>query len=821
MATAQQIQVNRNRAMANKPQKTASQTVASFMAKRKNPARSIAVKTSTGLVKLPQNQNQTTQKTIPNLSEARVNAVMKPAMPTAQRTGMYDKTLATVWEGGVQKTNPDYIPNAQKISIKNEREQMLRDQYYNSVNQSNQYLNRSNQTTANRMTGINDLANLQADKITEAARKDEKFARQRVAGVNDLANSSIEAQNIASEKNQADYGRATANAELDRQANRIRSLRAIANSNIAGGSTAQSMQTEVDKAFNDTLAQLTDNKAFNDRLIANTIENINTKAQQEIDIINNSLLTNVQKAQAIQQIQLEAQQKQYDLEDQALQRENETQRYQAGQLSNTTDKVLQMRDTQEVRAEDKRRYEQGQMSAQEQRNYERNQDSINQKLKGLEYIINSTPYGQSVQVPQELQQALGLPSTIRGGDNTMIDNAIKNMQLSQGQLNLAEGQLDYQGKQAKYAETYGLNQIIGGTDRASRHNNPTAMTTDVAKTLGLVEGVDYERGDAFPDNPNLFTARLLGDPIETTIKALDESAKSEDRQAFYTQKGQQRWTYLGMSDEEWLKKSPTEKTQIIKNMYKKEGGKGNFVTGESQQLGTKESLLVEKLLKPGGTKEERDDNRKRITELINKGITDESELSKMVYGQDLTPEKLKSVNILADDLRNNQKYRNMVDIENGYLNVKSGIDGNNAQGDLALIYGFNKMLDPNSVVREGEFATTEEAQGLVKRLLNWPGKIMTGNRLLPEVRQAFLKQANNLYNQKANDFNNSVGKNFKDRATAYGVDPVLIGQLDFNQNKVNNAVKASKPGIQYSKPAGPQKPLSIEDEDIASRYGIN
>jgi len=33
--------------------------------------------------------------------------------------------------------------------------------------------------------------------------------------------------------------------------------------------------------------------------------------------------------------------------------------------------------------------------------------------------------------------------------------------------------------------------------RTDRHNNPVAMTTDVAKTLGLVEGVDYTVGDPF------------------------------------------------------------------------------------------------------------------------------------------------------------------------------------------------------------------------------------------------------------------------------------------------------------------------------------
>ena len=102
--------------------------------------------------------------------------------------------------------------------------------------------------------------------------------------------------------------------------------------------------------------------------------------------------------------------------------------------------------------------------------------------------------------------------------------------------------------------------------RTDRHNNPTAFTTDVARTAGLVEGVDYVVGDAFPNNPNLKTARLLGDPIATTIKAIDNMG-------FYTQGGQPRWNHTAISDSKWNSMSYAEKKNVIKGMYQKEGGK--------------------------------------------------------------------------------------------------------------------------------------------------------------------------------------------------------------------------------------------------------
>jgi|GEM_PF-3092864 len=123
----------------------------------------------------------------------------------------------------------------------------------------------------------------------------------------------------------------------------------------------------------------------------------------------------------------------------------------------------------------------------------------------------------------------------------------------------------------------GFSPAPPGGFRTDRNNNPTAMTTDVAKSLGLVEGVDYVQGDKFPGNSNLYTAKLLGDPLSTTIKALDAAASSPNQQAFYTNSGKQRWSYIGISDSQWLSMSADQKKQVIAQMYKSEGGSGQLV----------------------------------------------------------------------------------------------------------------------------------------------------------------------------------------------------------------------------------------------------
>ena len=103
--------------------------------------------------------------------------------------------------------------------------------------------------------------------------------------------------------------------------------------------------------------------------------------------------------------------------------------------------------------------------------------------------------------------------------------------------------------------------------RTDRHNNPTAFTTDIAKMAGLRLGVDYNVGDPFPNNPNLKTARLLGDPVATTIKVINKIG-------FYTQSGKPRWTYVNSIPQakNWKSLSYKQKANVIKQMYAHEGG---------------------------------------------------------------------------------------------------------------------------------------------------------------------------------------------------------------------------------------------------------
>ena len=83
------------------------------------------------------------------------------------------------------------------------------------------------------------------------------------------------------------------------------------------------------------------------------------------------------------------------------------------------------------------------------------------------------------------------------------------------------------------------------------------------------------------------------------------------------------------------------------------------------------------------------------------------------------------------------------EVKSAYGRVLSSED--TAVGDLSLIFGYMKMLDPGSVVREGEFATAQNAAGVPERIMNIYNKVATGQRLSPSQRDSFKGQAKGLY----------------------------------------------------------------------------
>jgi hypothetical protein len=122
--------------------------------------------------------------------------------------------------------------------------------------------------------------------------------------------------------------------------------------------------------------------------------------------------------------------------------------------------------------------------------------------------------------------------------------------------------------------------------------------------------------------------------------------------------------------------------------------------------------------------------------------------------------------------------REYSDQTKGYQDVKSAYgrvlaSQETAAGDLALIFNYMKMLDPGSVVREGEFATAQNATGVPQRILNLYNNLNKGERLNADQRKSFIKQADGLFKQ-AGEQEATVRQGIERIAKGYGLNTANI-----------------------------------------------
>lgn len=98
-----------------------------------------------------------------------------------------------------------------------------------------------------------------------------------------------------------------------------------------------------------------------------------------------------------------------------------------------------------------------------------------------------------------------------------------------------------------------------------------------------------------------------------------------------------------------------------------------------------------------------------------------------------------------------------------------------AQNDIALIFSYMKMLDPGSVVREGEFATAQNAAGIPDRIRNAFNAAQNGERLNRQQRSEMVKSAADIYASQRGTYN-AVAEQYRGYAKDYDVNPDRIAR---------------------------------------------
>jgi len=108
-----------------------------------------------------------------------------------------------------------------------------------------------------------------------------------------------------------------------------------------------------------------------------------------------------------------------------------------------------------------------------------------------------------------------------------------------------------------------------------------------------------------------------------------------------------------------------------------------------------------------------------------------------------------------------------------YSRIKEAGNEPSAAGDLALIYGYMKILDPGSTVREGEFATAQNSGSIPQRIQALYNKVATGKRLETGQRNDFLNRSERIYKSAEAQFG-GTRKRFTKLAIANKLDPEAV-----------------------------------------------
>jgi len=123
-----------------------------------------------------------------------------------------------------------------------------------------------------------------------------------------------------------------------------------------------------------------------------------------------------------------------------------------------------------------------------------------------------------------------------------------------------------------------------------------------------------------------------------------------------------------------------------------------------------------------------------------------------------------------------------------FSKLTSSAKQESAAGDMSMIFTYMKILDPTSVVREGEQATAASAGGVPDRVWNAYNKTVSGEKLTPTQREDFVSTASKLYNSNIKQFDAFKGS-FGSSIQEYGLDSsqvFLSGDLRPKQIKTKD-----------------------------------
>jgi hypothetical protein len=144
-----------------------------------------------------------------------------------------------------------------------------------------------------------------------------------------------------------------------------------------------------------------------------------------------------------------------------------------------------------------------------------------------------------------------------------------------------------------------------------------------------------------------------------------------------------------------------------------------------------------------------------------------------------------------------------VKLAQAYKKIETAATNVSGAGDVSLIYGYMKILDPGSTVMQGEQATAANAGSVPATIRSFYNRALTGERLDPTVRNDFLAQARNII-ESQRELSNDVVSRYRRLAEEYDLKPNRITFDPFQNIKTpEQIIRGSTPPASGTTPPVP------------------
>lgn len=140
-------------------------------------------------------------------------------------------------------------------------------------------------------------------------------------------------------------------------------------------------------------------------------------------------------------------------------------------------------------------------------------------------------------------------------------------------------------------------------------------------------------------------------------------------------------------------------------------------------------------------------------------------------------QRIKDIQDTQDRLRGefigNKVIKDTQESEANFMKVEAIAKDPNPANDIALIMSVMKTYDPSSTVREGEFASAQNAAGVPDRISNAWDKLQKGTFLTPKQRKEFVESAR-IYLDSQKKKAREIASGYEKTARESGVDPRFV-----------------------------------------------